>query len=53
MRNNNREIWFNMTGNKRKLMNVQQGEDAVYVLTAYSESEEGKEVLEMVKSKLS
>jgi len=53
MRNNNREIWFNMTGNKRKLMNVQQGEDAVYVLTAYLESEEGKEVLEMVKNKLS
>jgi hypothetical protein len=53
MRNNNREIWFNMTGNKRKLMNVQQGEDAVYVLTAYLESAEGKEVLEMVKNKLS
>ena len=53
MRNNNREIWFNMTGNKRKLMNVQQGEDPVYVLTAYLESSEGKEVLEMVKSKLS
>lgn len=53
MRNNNREIWFNMTGNKRKLMNVQQGEDPVYVLTAYLESAEGKEVLEMVKSKLS
>jgi hypothetical protein len=52
MRNNNREIWFNMTGNKRKLMNVQQGEDPVYVLTAYLESAEGKEVLEMVKSKL-
>jgi hypothetical protein len=53
MRNNNREIWFNMTGNKRKLMNVQQGEDAVCVLTAYLESAEGKEVLEMVKNKLS
>jgi hypothetical protein len=53
MRNNNREIWFNMTGNKRKLMNVQQGEDPVYILTAYLESAEGKEVLEMVKSKLS
>jgi hypothetical protein len=53
MRNNNREIWFNMTGNKRKLMNVQQGEDPIYVLTAYLESAEGKEVLEMVKSKLS
>jgi hypothetical protein len=53
MRNNNREIWFNMTGNKRKLMNVQQGEDPVYILTAYLESAEGKEVLEMVKNKLS
>ena len=53
MRNNNREIWFNMTGNKRKLMNVQQGEDPVYILTVYLESAEGKEVLEMVKSKLS
>ena len=53
MRNNGREIWFNMTGNKRKLMNVQQGEDPVYALTAFLESEEGKDVAEMVKSKLS
>jgi hypothetical protein len=53
MRNNNREIWFNMPGNKRKLMNIQPGDDPVSVLTAFFESEEGKPIAEMVQSKLS
>jgi hypothetical protein len=53
MRNNNREIWFNMTGNKRKLMNIQPGDDPVSVLTTFFESEEGKPIAEMVQNKLS
>jgi hypothetical protein len=53
LRNNNREIWFNMTGNKRKLMNIQPGDDPVSVLTTFFESEEGKPIAEMVQSKLS
>jgi hypothetical protein len=53
LRNNNREIWFNMPGNKRKLMNLQPGDDPVSVLTTFFESEEGKAIEEVVKSKLS
>jgi len=53
MRNNNREIWFNIPGNKRKLMNVQPGDDPVSVLTTFFESEEGKPIAEMVQNKLS
>jgi hypothetical protein len=53
LRNNNREIWFNMPGNKRKLMNFQPGEDPVSALTVYFESEEGLPVAEVVKNKLS
>lgn len=53
LRNNNREIWFNMPGNKRKLMNIQPGEDPVSLLTIYFESEEGAPIAEIVKSKLS
>jgi len=53
MRNNNREIWFNIPGNKRKLMNVHPGDDPVSVLTTFFESEEGKPIAEMVKNKLS
>ena len=53
MRNNNREIWFNLPGNKRKLMNLQPGDDAVSALTVYFESEEGLPVAEVVKNKLS
>jgi hypothetical protein len=53
LRNNNREIWFNMPGNKRKLMNIQPGEDPVSVLSTYFESEEGAPIAEAVKSKLS
>ena len=53
LRNNNKEIWFNMPGNKRKLMNIQPGEDPVSALTVYFESEEGAPIAEAVKSKLS
>lgn len=53
LRNNNREIWFNLPGNKRKLMNLQPGEDAVSALTIYFESEEGLPIAEIVKDKLS
>jgi hypothetical protein len=53
MRNNNREIWFNLPGNKRKLMNLQPGDDAVSALTVYFESEEGLPIAEIVKDKLS
>lgn len=53
LRNNNKEIWFNLQGNKRKLMNVQPGDDPVSLLTVYFESEEGKSVAEIIKSKLS
>jgi hypothetical protein len=53
LRNNNREIWFNIPGNKRKLMNLQPGDDAVSALTVYFESEEGLPIAEVVKNKLS
>lgn len=53
LRNNNREIWFNLPGNKRKLMNIQPGDDPVSLLTIYFESEEGAPIAEIVKSKLS
>ena len=53
LRNNNKEIWFNMPGNKRKLINIQPGEDPVSALTVYFESEEGAPIAEAVKSKLS
>ncbi len=53
LRNNNKEIWFNMPGNKRKLMNLQPGEDAVSALTIYFESEDGLPIAEIVKDKLS
>jgi len=53
LRNNNKEIWFNIPGNKRKLTNLQPGDDAVSVLSIYFESEEGATIAEIVKSKLS
>lgn len=52
LRNNGREIWFNIAGNKRKLMNIQPEDDAISLLTTYFESEEGKPIAEIVKSKL-
>jgi hypothetical protein len=45
LRNQKKEVWFNTPSNKKKMLNVPYGEDPVYMVASFFESEEGVEVL--------
>ena len=40
-----KEVWFNTPSNKKKMLNVPYGEDPVYMVASFFESEDGIEVL--------
>jgi hypothetical protein len=51
-RNNDREIWFNTSTNKKKMVSVPFGEDPYTVAGAFLQSDEGIDSLKMLESHL-
>jgi hypothetical protein len=51
-RNNQKEVYFNLPGNKKRMMNIPFGEDPMYVVTSYMQSDEGVEILEYLEKQL-
>jgi len=45
LRNQKKEVWFNTPSNKKKMLNVPYGEDPIYMVASFFESEDGIEVL--------
>lgn len=52
-KNNKKEIYFNFKDNKKKLLTVPFGEDPLYVLSSYFQSDEGLELYKHLEDKLS
>jgi len=52
LKNNNKDICFNLKGNKNKILTVPYGEQPVYILASYLQSDEGIETLKMLEKKL-
>ena len=52
-RNNKKEIYFNLKDNKKKLLTVPYGEDPVYLLSAYLQSDEGLDLYKFLENKFS
>jgi len=52
LRNNKRDIYFNLKDNKKKMMTVPFGEEPVSALAAYLQTDEGLEVMTMLEKKL-
>jgi len=52
MRNNGRDIHFNLKTNKKRMMTVPFGEDPKSAIAAYLQSDEGIEVLKMLDKQL-
>ena len=52
MRNNNKDIYFNLPNNKKKLLTVPYGENMTYILASYLQSDEGIEIMKLLDSKL-
>jgi len=51
-RNKGEEIWFNTKGNKKKLLNIPFGEDAIHVLFSFLKTDEGITVLEYLEKQV-
>ena len=44
-RNSNKEVWYNTPSNKKKMLNVPYGEDPIYIVASFFQSDEGIESL--------
>ena len=51
-RNNKKDVYFNLPGNKKRMMTIPFGEDPMYVVTSFFQSDEGVEVLEFLEGQL-
>ena len=51
-RNHKKEVYFNLPGNKKRMMSIPFGEEPMYVVTSYMQSDEGVEILEYLEKQL-
>ena len=49
---NKKDIYYNLKGNKNKLLTVPYGEDPLFILASFFQSDEGLEVYRLLESKL-
>ena len=50
LRNQKREVWFNTPSNKKKMCNVPYGEDPMYIIASFFQSDDGLETFKHLKS---
>ena len=50
LRNQKREVWFNTPSNKKKMCNVPYGEDPMYIIASFFQSDDGLESFKHLKS---
>jgi hypothetical protein len=51
-RNNARDIYFNLPGNKSKMLTVPYGENPTFIVTSYLQSDEGIETYKLLERNL-
>jgi len=51
-RKSNKEVWFNLSSNKTKLLNVPFGEEGIDLVVSYMKSDDGIEILKHLESLL-
>jgi hypothetical protein len=49
---NKKDVYYNIKGNKNKLLTVPYGEDPLFILASFLQSDEGLEVMRILDSKL-
>jgi len=52
LRNQNKDVYFNLPKNKKKLLTVPYGEDYSYIVASYMQSDEGLETFKLLKKYL-
>ena len=50
LRNSKKEVWFNTASNKKKMCNIPFGEDPMYIMTSYFQSDDGLEIFKHLKA---
>ena len=48
-RNKQKEVWFNTSSNKKKMLTVPFGEDPIYIVSSYLQSDDGVDSLKMLE----
>jgi hypothetical protein len=51
-RNNKKDVYFNLSSNKKRMLTIPFGEDPMYVVSSYLQSDEGLEILTMLENQL-
>lgn len=51
-RNNNKDVYYNLSGNKKKILSIPFNEDPNYVLASYFQSDDGVEAFKFLKNRL-
>lgn len=51
-RKNNKEVYFNLPKNKKKLLTVPFGEDPYFIVASHFQNDEGVEIYKLLKNKL-
>ena len=51
-KNNNKDVYFNLPKNKSKMLTVPFGEEGVYIVASYMQSDDGIETYKLLKKAL-
>ena len=52
LRNQKREVWYNTPSNKKKMCNIPYGEDPLYIIASFFQSDDGVEMYKHLKTLL-
>ena len=52
LKNSGKDIYFNIKGNKTKLISIPFGQNAIYTLATFFQTDDGIEVMTMLENKL-
>ena len=52
LRNNNKDVYYNLPGNKKKMLTVPNGEDKNFIVASFLQSDEGIEALKLLENNL-
>jgi len=51
-RNNNKDVYYNLSNNKKKMLTVPFGEDPYFIVSSFMQSDDGLEVYKLLKGKI-
>jgi hypothetical protein len=51
-KNNKRDVHFNTSSNKKRMVTIPYGEDPLYIVSSYLQSDEGVEALKLLEKRL-